>query len=195
MQRKDYYGILGVAREADEEQIKAAYRRLALRHHPDTNRDDPQAEDRFKEINEAYDVLSHEEKRHRYDLGRGPLGGGSPFPFSPHNPWGDPLEESLFSRFRCRGGGFGRTLGRRRRPPPGTFAPPLSDLHVHDLPLSSHEASEGTERDIRLHTGRDTLVFTVSVPAGVGDGSLFSFKCPVGRGQEIELLFRVRIAG
>ena len=63
-----------------------------------------------------------------------------------------------------------------------------------DLFLTSDEASEGTERDIRLHTGRDTLVFTVSIPAGVENGTLFSFKRPVGDGQEIELLFRVRIA-
>ena len=67
MQRKDYYGILGVARDADESEIKIAYRKLALHNHPDTNRDDPQAEDRFKEINEAYDVLSHRDKRNQYD--------------------------------------------------------------------------------------------------------------------------------
>jgi molecular chaperone DnaJ len=192
MQRKDYYGILGVARDADEGEIKTAYRKLALRNHPDTNSDDPQAEDRFKEISEAYEVLSNGEKRNRYDLGRDPL--SSPFRTSPLDPWSDPFE-NYFSQFRCRGGGFGRGLGRKRNARPAGFESPASDLHIHDLPMTSDEAHKGTERDIRLHTGRGTLVFTVSIPAGTGNGSLFSYKCFVGGGQEIELLFRVRIAG
>lgn len=200
MQRKDYYGILGVARDADESEIKRAYRKLALRNHPDTNREDPQSEDRFKEINEAYEVLSQRDKRNQYDLGRDPFIGGSPFHRSPVDPWTNPFEESFFSGFRCRGGGFGRGFGRKRwafrgtGPRPHDFRPNRSELHIHDLPLTSEEAFEGTERDIRLHTGRDTLVFTVSIPPGVGNGALFSFKRPIGDGQEIELLFRVRVA-
>lgn len=200
MQRKDYYGVLGVPRDADESEIKMAYRKLALRNHPDTNWDDPRAEDRFKEISEAYDVLSHRDKRNQYDLGRDPLGESSPFRPSPFDPWTDPFEASLFSGLRCRGGGFGRVLGRKRRAFRETgvrladSGPNRSDLRIHDLLLTSDEAFEGTERDIRLHTGRDTLVFTLSIPARVENGSLFSFKRPVGDGQEIELLFRIRIA-
>jgi DnaJ-class molecular chaperone len=199
MQRKDYYGILGVARDADESEIKLAYRKLALRNHPDTNKDDPQAENRFKEINEAYDVLSHRDKRNQYDLGCDPLTGGSPFRPFPFDPWNDPFEASFFSGFRCRGGGFGRGFARKRGIFRGTgawpagFGPYRSDLHIHDLPLTSDEAFEGTERDIRLHTGRDTLVFTVSIPPGVENGTLLSFKHPIGDGQEIEAVFRVRI--
>jgi molecular chaperone DnaJ len=193
MQRKDYYGILGVSKDADDNAIKLAYRRLAFRNHPDTNRDDPQAEDRFKGINEAYEVLSHTEKRNQYDLGRDTLTGGSPFPRPPFDSWSNPFEESFFSEFRCRGGGFGRGLRRKRQAQSADFGPPQSDLHIHDLPLTSDEAFKGTERDIRLHTGRDTLVFTVSIPAGVGNGSLFSSKCSLENGQEIELLFRVSI--
>jgi DnaJ-class molecular chaperone len=201
MQRKDYYGILGVARDAAETEIKMAYRKLALQHHPDTNRDDPRAEDRFKEINEAYDVLSHRDKRNQYDLGRDPLTGGPAFRPSPFDPRSDPFEASFFPGFRCRGGGFGRGFGRKRRvfretgARPVGFSPYRSDLHIHDLPLTFDEAFEGTKRDIRLHTGRDALVFTVSIPAGVENGTLLSFKHPAGGGQEIELLFRVRIAG
>jgi hypothetical protein len=59
--------------------------------------------------------------------------------------------------------------------------------------MTSDEAIKGTERDIRLHTGRDTQVFTVSIPAGVKNGTLFSFKRALGDGQEIELLLRARI--
>lgn len=67
MEYKDYYKILGVERKADAEDIKRAYRKLAVKYHPDKNPGDKQAEDRFKEINEAYEVLSDSEKRARYD--------------------------------------------------------------------------------------------------------------------------------
>jgi DnaJ-class molecular chaperone len=199
MQRKDYYGILGVARDAGESEIKIAYRKLALQHHPDTNRDDPQAEDRFKEIHEAYEVLSRRDKRHQYDLGHDPLAGAFPFRPPPFDSWSDPFEESFFSAFRCRGGGLARALGRKGRSFRGTRAQPTgfvrdgSNLSIQDLPLTPQEALTGTERDLRIHTGRQTQVFTVSIPAGVKDGSLFNFKPPLGGGEEIELLFRVRI--
>jgi molecular chaperone DnaJ len=200
MHRKDYYRILGVARDADEGEIKIAYRKLALQSHPDTNRDDPQAGDRFKEINEAYEVLSHKEKRFQYDLGCDPLSKG--FPIRPHgfDPWSDPFEESFFSAFRCRGGGLGRLFAHKRRGFRGTgaqrtgFIPHRSDFHIHDLPLTSDEAFQGTERDIRLHTGQqDIRVFTVSIPAGVRNGTLFSLKRTFEDGEEVDLLLRVRI--
>jgi len=199
MLKKDYYEILGVARDADEGQIKVAFRKLALRNHPDTNRDDPGAEDRFKEINEAYDVLSHSDKRNQYDLGRDPLTGGFPFRQDPFDPWSDPFETSFFSAFRCRGGGFGRGFGRKGRFFWGSgagragFNPHPSGQPVYDLLLNSDEAFKGAQRDIRLHTGRDTLVFTVSIPPGVENGTLFTFKQPLRDGRQIELLFRVRI--
>jgi DnaJ-class molecular chaperone len=199
MQRKDYYGILGVARDADEGEIKIAYRKLALQNHPDTNRDDPLAEDRFKEINEAYDVLSHRDKRDQYDLGRNPLAGAFPFRPPPFNSWSDPFEESFFSAFRCRGGGLARALGRKgpgfrgTKTRPAGHVPKGSDVPIQDLPLTPEEALKGTERDLRIHTGAEMQVFTVSVPAGVEDGTLFNFKRSLGGGQVIELLFRVRI--
>lgn len=199
MQRKNYYEILGVARDADESEIKIAFRRLALQMHPDTNRDDPLAEDRFKEINEAYEVLSHKDKRSQYDLARDPRTGGFPFRPPPFDPWSDPFEENFFSPFRCRGGGFGRGLGRRwnvfrgTRARPAGFVPPGLDPQVPDLVLSSEEALKGTQRDLRLHTGRNTLVFTVAIPPGIQNGTLLRFKSTVQNGQGIELLFRVRI--
>lgn len=199
MQRKNYYEILGVATDADESEIKIAFRRLALQMHPDTNRDDPEAEDRFKEINEAYEVLSHKEKRSQYDLARDPRTRGFPFRPPPFDPWSDPFEENFFSAFRCRGGGFGRGLGRRRRSFQGTRTRPAgcvsheSDLRIPDLLLTSEEASRGTQRDLRLHTGGDTLVFTVSIPPGIQNGTLLRFKSSLQNGQGIDLLFRVRI--
>jgi len=199
MQRKDYYGILGVARDADDGEIKIAYRKLALQNHPDTNRDDPLAEDRFKEINEAYEVLSHRDKRVQYDLGHDPRAGAFPFRPPSFDSWSDPFEESFFSAFRCRGGGLGRAFGRkgrgfrRTRARPAGFVPNGSELPIQDLPLTSDEAVKGTERDLRIHAGTETQVFTVSIPAGVEDGTLFNFKRPLADGQALELLFRVRI--
>src|SRR5215831_711886 len=64
---KDYYKILGVARTADEKEIKSAYRKLARKYHPDVNPGDKSAESKFKEISEAYDILSDEKKRSQYD--------------------------------------------------------------------------------------------------------------------------------
>ena len=74
---KDYYQILGVARDADEAEIKKAYRRLARQYHPDMNKGDKKAEERFKEISEAYSILSDSEKRKQYNMfGNAPFGGG-----------------------------------------------------------------------------------------------------------------------
>src|SRR5437660_11118781 len=65
--KRDYYEVLGVGRNASAEDLKRAYRKLALQYHPDRNNGDPQSEARFKEINEAYEVLSDQSKRQRYD--------------------------------------------------------------------------------------------------------------------------------
>src|SRR6266567_1039930 len=66
-QKRDYYEVLGVARDCSAEELKKAYRKLAMQYHPDRNQGDPSAEERFKEIGEAYSVLSDSDKRQRYD--------------------------------------------------------------------------------------------------------------------------------
>src|SRR5919106_3397868 len=73
---KDFYKVLGVARDAKPEEIKRAYRKLARQNHPDQNPGNTTAEQRFKEISEAYDILSHEDKRKEYDEARRLFGGG-----------------------------------------------------------------------------------------------------------------------
>jgi molecular chaperone DnaJ len=84
---QDYYELLGVARTASADDIKKAFRKLAMQHHPDRNQDDKDAEKKFKEINHAYDILKDPEKRAAYDRygaaafegGHGPGGPGGPF--------------------------------------------------------------------------------------------------------------------
>jgi molecular chaperone DnaJ len=85
MSKKDYYEVLGVNRDASEEEIKKAYRKLAMKHHPDRNPDNPKSEEQFKEAKEAYETLSDGQKRAAYDqyghaaFEAGGMGGGSPF--------------------------------------------------------------------------------------------------------------------
>ncbi|HNJ87533.1 MAG TPA: DnaJ domain-containing protein, partial [Agitococcus sp.] len=86
MAKRDYYEVLGVAKTANEEELKKAYRRLAMKYHPDRNPDNKEAEEKFKEANEAYEILSNADKRAAYDrhghagvdpnMGAGGFGGG-----------------------------------------------------------------------------------------------------------------------
>src|SRR5947209_18668163 len=76
-ERTDYYKTLGVGKNASDAEIKKAYRKLARQYHPDKNPGDKRAEERFKEISQAYDVLSDADKRKQYDRGTGPFGGFS----------------------------------------------------------------------------------------------------------------------
>ncbi|RPI74985.1 MAG: J domain-containing protein [Desulfobacteraceae bacterium] len=190
MHEKDYYAILGLSENADENEIKTAYRKLALQNHPDLNPGDPAAEERFKEINEAYETLSNRDKRRQYDLGQNPRNADPFF----HPSAFDPFETGIFSGLRCRGGGFGRGLGHKQRKSRNSdSAGAHSGAPIYELVLTAAEALTGTERDIRLHLGRDTLVFTVSIPPRVENHTLLHFKQPTGDGQEIQLQFRVRI--
>jgi molecular chaperone DnaJ len=129
---RDYYEVLGVGRGASSEEIKRAFRRLAREHHPDVNKDDPEAE-RFKEINEAYQVLSDPERRAQYDQfgtvrpgGVGRAGEG----FGPF--------EDIFDMFFGRRPGAGSALDE---------AAPGADLRV-DLELTLEEAAAGVDRTI-----------------------------------------------
>ena len=140
--RRDYYDILGVGREASAGEIKSAYRQLAIKHHPDRNPDDPDAEEKFKEASEAYAVLSDAEKRARYDrFGHQGLGGGGFTGFDP-NAFGD-FADILGDLF-----GFGDIFGGRRGPA-GQRSRRGHDLQ-YTLKLTLEEAATGLERSIRV---------------------------------------------
>ncbi|HEY9858596.1 MAG TPA: molecular chaperone DnaJ [Candidatus Obscuribacterales bacterium] len=139
---RDYYEILGVSRDADKEEIKRAYRRLARKYHPDVNKEDG-AEERFKEINRAYEVLSEPETRARYDrfgeAGVGSAAGAGFQDFSDMSGFAD-IFESFFSGFS---GGAGSTGRRRGGPARG------DDLRL-DLKLDFRDAVFGGEKEIRI---------------------------------------------
>ena len=142
MAKRDYYEVLGVARDAEEADLKKAYRRLAMKYHPDRNDGDTEAEERFKEAKEAFEVLSDQRKRAAYDqfghAGVDPSaggGGGAPGGF------GD-IFDSVFGDIFGGGGGGGRGGSRAYRG---------SDLR-YDLEMSLEEAVRGTEAKIRIPT-------------------------------------------
>lgn len=168
MQKRDYYEILGVAKGASEGELKAAYRKLALKYHPDRNPDNKEAEEQFKECAEAYEVLSNPDKRARYDrFGHQGMRMGQDY--QAHSNIND-----IFSAF---GGSifeeiFGNAAGGRRSQG-AVFGQPGSDLKIR-LPLTLEEIATGVEKTISVKkmtlcsdcTGRGT-----QSPTGIVDCS------------------------
>ena len=144
MAKRDYYEVLGVNKSASADQIKSAYRKLAVKYHPDKNKDDKGAEEKFKEASEAYHVLSNSERKQNYDNfghaafenGGGGKGGFGNFDFSNH--FSDIFEDFF-------GEGFGGSRRSRRSNNRG------SDLR-YDLSISLEEAFSGKKQDIKFST-------------------------------------------
>jgi DnaJ-class molecular chaperone len=199
MDFKDYYATLGVAKAATSSEIKQAFRRLARKYHPDVNPGDKTAEARFKEINEAYEVLGDPDKRQKYDeLGanwrlyeQAAARGGAPFTW-PGGAWnvhvgGSPgggvrtmTEEEMremfgdadpFSDFfhTFFGGGFGT---RSRRGERGGRRGPARGRDVEqDLLLALEDAYRGTTRRLSVRQDGHPRTVDVRIPPGVNDGS------------------------
>ena len=144
MAKRDYYEVLGVNKSASADQIKSAYRKLAVKYHPDKNKGDKGAEEKFKEASEAYHVLSNSERKQNYDNfghaafenGGGGRGGFGNFDFSNH--FSDIFEDFF-------GEGFGGSRRSRRSNNRG------SDLR-YDLSISLEEAFSGKKQDIKFST-------------------------------------------
>ncbi|HLN29517.1 MAG TPA: J domain-containing protein [Gemmataceae bacterium] len=199
---EDFYDILGVKRNASEEEIKRAYRKLARQHHPDRNPGDKQAEAKFKQVQEAYDVLSDKTKRVQYDrfgaagMGGGPQGArGGPRDFN--FQWGggpggqremDPNEAAdMFRQFFGGGGGpvdMESVFGRQ--PPRGGrgFRPPAEEA-VAEVTIPFETAALGGAVNLEV----DGKELSVKVPAGVEDGQSLRLQGqgPVGGDLRIRL--------
>jgi DnaJ-class molecular chaperone len=217
---KDYYKILGVPKTATEKEIKAAFRKLARKHHPDVNKDDAKAEARFKEINEANEVLSDPEKRKRYDhLGPdwmnfrtgpgGPGPGAGPFPGGGrvHVDFGgaeeDPGGFSDFFRtifggaggFGGGGGGFGGRAGTYEE----AFGnrPTAGQDYESPLDLTLEEVLHGTTRTLQMGEGGSSRRVEVKIPPGVKDGSRLRVAgeggTGTGAGPKGDLYLRIHV--
>lgn len=165
MTQRDYYEVLGVSRDASEQDVKSAYRKLALKYHPDRNPGDKSAEDKFKEAAEAYAVLADADKRARYDrFGHAGVAGAGP---------GAPgFNADIFGDFSdILGDFFGFGGGRRGGPSRG------SDLR-YDLEISFEESYSGTETTIQIPRDEhcDTCKGSGAAPGTSRD------KCPQCRG-------------
>ena len=157
MSKRDYYEILGVGKSATVDEIKSSYRKLAMKYHPDRNQGDKEAEEKFKEASEAYEVLSDQTKRSRYDqFGHQGLRGGQDFhQYSNINDifsqfgdiFGGGGGASIFEEFF--GGGGRRSGGGRSR----SAGQPGSDLKIR-LPLTLEEIATGAEKTLKIKRQR-----------------------------------------
>lgn len=202
--KKDYYEILGVNRNADEAAIKKAYRKLAKKYHPDTNAGNAQAEERFKEASEAYDILSDPEKRKMYDRyghaafdagaaeepGKGDRGYYQEYHFD-----GADMEDILKNMF---GGGFGGAgFGGSGFSGSDMFRRDGDDLQA-EISVSFDEAVFGCDKVIHLSdaaSGRTAL--NVHIPAGIDTGKSIRLRgkgMPGERGgRDGDLLLKVNV--
>jgi curved DNA-binding protein len=215
VQYKDYYQSLGVPRTASADEIKKSFRKLAREFHPDVAKDKKKAEEKFKEINEAYEVLGNADKRKKYDElganwksgaefrpppGQGGFGGGQTFrggrgmnagDFETHfggTGFSDFFEQVFGSRMRgANGAGFGRggTFS------PEDFAEPSRDIEG-DIMVTLEEARRGSLRTVTIRHENRTDSQQVKIPAGITEGQKLRIA---GRGEHGgDLYLRVRLA-
>lgn len=185
MAKKDYYSLLDISRSASADEIKKAYRKLAMKYHPDKNPGNKSAEDKFKEITEAYEVLSDTKKREMYDqfghagaqgfggggfggAGAGGFGGGfDGFRSQTGNNSGDPFQDIFGDMFGDIFSGNRSSSSRAKKPSRGT------DLR-YTLSISFEDAALGTEKVISFMRQRgnkeESAKLSVNVPAGVKEG-------------------------
>lgn len=219
VQFRDYYETLGVSKTATDDEIKKAFRKLARKYHPDVNKDKAAAEEKFKQLNEAYEVLGDPEKRKKYDeLGANwnQPGGFQPPPgWSPQQPgggfqrygggdggvefeFGGTGFSDFFEQFFGGGrgqGGFGRgSFGQRPR-----GAERGSDVEA-DIMVTLEEALHGSKRTVSLRRSDSSKIETyqVKIPKGVHEGQRIRLagqgEAGAGGGNSGDLFLRVRLA-
>ncbi len=220
VQFRDYYETLGVSKSASADEIKSAFRKLARKHHPDVAKDKKAAEEKFKQINEAYEVLSDPEKRQKYDQlgadwnqpgggfqpppGWGRQQGGGPNPFGGGNGGGVEFEfggtgfSDFFEAFF--GGGRGQSaFGRGGFPGREVGAERGSDVEA-DIMVTLEEALHGSKRTVSLRRSSSSKLetYTVKIPRGVHEGQRIRLagqgEAGARGGKSGDLFLRVRIA-
>lgn len=182
MQYKDYYEILGVDKSADSKTIKKAYRKLAKKYHPDLNKGSQEAAEKLKEVNEAYEVLSDEDKRKRYDQFGSAYQDGMNFDPSDYgytytSSGGSGFSDFFETIFGGSGGGFSRDSFF------GGFGEKFSNARPKTRPrynleqnLTIAEAYHGGERQILVSLGGQNTTIKLKWPAGITDGKSIKIK-------------------
>ncbi len=183
MSKRDYYSVLGVSKGASEKDIKKAYKKLAMKYHPDKNPGDAKAEASFKEIKEAYEILTDTDKRRQYDqFGHAAFEGGGFGGHGGHRSQGGAGFEDIFGDvFRQRGGGFGgggfggfddvfsQSRGGRARAQKGQD-------REYTITVDFVDAVQGTEKVVELPINGEQKKINVKVPAGIKDGEKIRFS-------------------
>ncbi len=210
----DYYAILGVDRQASDEEIQKAYRQLARKHHPDLNPDDAKARAKFQEVQNAFEVLNDSKKREMYDrygsayesVGPGGAGPGGAGPGGPQ-PWansggGGPSFDVNFEDLLGGGGGFSdlfKNFGQRGKQQTRRAAPTRGTPIEHELTVGFTTAVLGGEAQIAVqrHDGRLETI-QIKIPVGIEDGKKIRLRgqgnpSPDG-GPDGDLLIKVKVA-
>jgi len=210
MQYKDYYSILGVDKNASQEDIKKAYRKLAKKYHPDTNPGNKQAEEKFKDINEAYGILSDPEKRKKYDNFGNESDFKNGYGFDPSQfgfgrnvkyefRTGGGMDHSDFFNMFFEGGGFDFDsffdhTGMMSR---GSRSAYNGEDIEAELEITPEEGFRGVEKRISIRGQSGTKSLWVKIPKGVRDGERVRLqgqgKTGFNGGQNGDLLLTIRI--
>lgn len=187
MEYKDYYKLLGVDKKASDAEIKAAYRKLAKKYHPDLNKGDSEAEKKFKEINEAYEVLGDSEKRKKYDMF------GSNYNFSSGQNF-DPSQygfggftgssgggdfSDFFNLIFGAGQGFGSKFSGGASDIFGGFSRasrPQRTKYETEMSITLREAYSGCDKSLNLNLNGTNRVLPVKVPKGITNGKKLRVK-------------------
>ena len=191
MEYKDYYKILGVDKNASNDEIKKVYRKLAKKYHPDLNPNDKEAQEKFKDINEAYEVLGDEDKRKKYDT----FGSGYNFTngqnFDPSQFGFENFGNGYRYTYTTGGGGEGFSDffnmffggdnfgisdlfgGRTKR---GTYYKPKPERYESEISITLEEGYKGTTKTISFRVGNETKSLSVKVPKGILPGKKIKIK-------------------
>ncbi len=196
MEYKDYYKIMGLEKTASQDEIKTTYRKLAKKYHPDLNQDNEKAQEKFKEVSEAYEVLSDEKKRKQYDevgqggFSKGQQGGG--YSYSSGGSGGGDFSDFFNSMFggaggqRSSSGGMGFDMGDMF----GVSAASKRQSYESNLEISIEDGYNGTSRDVSLNIGGSVKNITVRVPKGITPGKKVKVKGDKW-GIEADILFKI----
>ena len=214
MEYKDYYKIMGLEKTTSQDEIKKTYRKLAKKYHPDLNPNDEKAQEKFKEVSEAYEVLSDEKKRKQYDqMGQYGFSNGQQFDPSAYGFGGQQGgtysyssgEGADFSDFfnTIFGGGqrsgssggmgfdigdlFGGASSRRSS---GRSRAPQRQSYESELKISIEEGYTGTNREVSLNIGGETKNITVKIPKGITPGKKIKVKADKW-GVDADILFKI----